>query len=251
MKQTIKGIIIGIMLTSIFFTSIQANSVMKNISVALNHINLNINDKKIATSGESYRLSNGNVVPYSILYKGTTYLPIRKASEILGKTVDWDIINNTANIIDKEDSKPTDSPIGSIDNPIPLGKRFVCEVTDDSIYGNYKVAITVNKALRGLEANKIVKSQPKLSDEELLYLELTLELLEIDNIGYQFDILNRYSYTYYNGKPLITSGIMLDNSIQNCSFKAVGKKNVKDAIIVHVDNNVMINYDQYWFKLTT
>jgi len=54
----------------------------------------------VGKAGMNYTLPNGKQVPYSILYKGTTYLPMRKVAELVGKEVTWDQDTNTAGIND-------------------------------------------------------------------------------------------------------------------------------------------------------
>src|SRR6056297_1719153 len=55
----------------------------------------------VAAEGENYLLSSGVEVPNSILYKGTTYLPIRNVGELLGKEITWNGLTSTAGINDK------------------------------------------------------------------------------------------------------------------------------------------------------
>lgn len=74
------------------------------IQAALNSVNVNLNGGVAAKSGENYTLQNGTSVPYSILYEGTTYLPVRKLSELLGIEIGWDNDTRTVLINDKFDS---------------------------------------------------------------------------------------------------------------------------------------------------
>lgn len=91
MKKIIKGILIGsivtFMLTS---TIIYATEGINTIEVLLNSVGIELNGEQVAEIDEMYTLSNGNEVPFSIVYKGTTYLPIRRISELLNKEVTWD-----------------------------------------------------------------------------------------------------------------------------------------------------------------
>jgi len=70
------------------------------ISVVLNKINIAIDGSIVGKAGMNYTLANGEQVPYSILYKGTTYLPMRKVAELVGKEVVWNSAANTAEIND-------------------------------------------------------------------------------------------------------------------------------------------------------
>ena len=61
----------------------------KKIDVVLNEIRINLEGVNVAQKGESYTLNNGAEVPYSILYEGTTYLPLRQIAEMTGKQIHW------------------------------------------------------------------------------------------------------------------------------------------------------------------
>lgn len=89
MKSNIKfltiGLIIGVLLT--MTTPVLAESIVKQIDVIFNNVNVNVN-------GEELEADN-------ILYNGTTYIPIRDVAEILGKDVIWEQETMTVNINDK------------------------------------------------------------------------------------------------------------------------------------------------------
>lgn len=101
MKKRIQGFVIGLIVSTLLFGTVFASNLV-NIPVVLNDIIINANGKNITTQGKNYTLYNGDKVPFSILYKGTTYVPIRKLSEILDKNVDWNPTNKTATITDKD-----------------------------------------------------------------------------------------------------------------------------------------------------
>jgi len=94
MKKEIKGFIIGILVSSLLINpAVLAAGATKSIDVMLNSI-------KIKVNGEPVNSDN-------ILYNGTTYVPLRAVSEMLGKDVTWDGSTNTAGINDigvKDDS---------------------------------------------------------------------------------------------------------------------------------------------------
>ena len=73
-----KGMVIGFLISLFVFSSFSFGlSAMQNIDVSMNAINISVEGVQKAQIGESYKLENGDKVPYSISYKGTTYLPIR------------------------------------------------------------------------------------------------------------------------------------------------------------------------------
>jgi hypothetical protein len=100
MRKYFKGFITGILISSILLLSITIFG--ETIETILNGVNITINGVRVAESGENYTLSNGSEVPNSILYNGTTYLPIRKISELLEKNITWDGITKTITIYDSE-----------------------------------------------------------------------------------------------------------------------------------------------------
>ena len=102
--KRLQGFILGVIITALLLGSVPVFA--ENISVLFNNINIMLNGEKIASAGDSYKLDNGSTVPFSILYKGTTYLPMRKVAELLGKEVTWDGTTNTAGISDKGLIKP-------------------------------------------------------------------------------------------------------------------------------------------------
>ena len=86
MKSYIKGVITGLAgAIALTFTFAMAD----NIEVALNGVRLNINGVDTVQWGEDITASDGTDAPSSLLYNGTTYLPMRKLGELLGKKIYW------------------------------------------------------------------------------------------------------------------------------------------------------------------
>ena len=75
--------------------------------VFFNYINILLDGKVVAERGEIFTLDSGMVLPYSILYEGTTYLPMRKLAEILGMEVLYDADTKTASINKSEKTQET------------------------------------------------------------------------------------------------------------------------------------------------
>ena len=99
--KRLRGFFSGVLIILLLVTSISAYGtefMQQTISVVFNKVNIALDGTIIGEQGENYTLANGDQVPYSILYKGTTYVPIRKISEILGKDVGWINDTNTATI---------------------------------------------------------------------------------------------------------------------------------------------------------
>ena len=96
--KRIQGFIVAIIVTVFILSNITIFA--ESIDIMLNLVNININSKLVAKAGDSYILTNGDQVLYSIVYKGTTYLPMRKLAELLDKDVIWDGNTKTASVSD-------------------------------------------------------------------------------------------------------------------------------------------------------
>ena len=91
MKRNLKGLVIGLLLGTILTSTVMGESVRKTIEVTYNSLNVMVNNKKVDAD--------------NILYNGTTYLPIRAVSEMLGKDVEWNHSTATVSINDKKDDE--------------------------------------------------------------------------------------------------------------------------------------------------
>lgn len=94
-KQTLKGLLAGVIAGAVTVYSFPV--IANSVEALMNSVNIELNGEKVASVNESYMLQNGTMVPYSILYEGTTYLPIRKVSELLEIDIDWD--NDTRSVL--------------------------------------------------------------------------------------------------------------------------------------------------------
>lgn len=91
MKRELKGFAIGVIVTIMLLSNVACSESMKQtIEVLFNSVNLEVNGKKVEAD--------------NILYKGTTYVPLRAVAEMLGKEVGWDQDTRTASIDDKEET---------------------------------------------------------------------------------------------------------------------------------------------------
>lgn len=103
MKNYCKGLVSGLLIAGIICMSIPA--IADSIEAALNPIRISVNGMDVAQWGEDYALEDGTSVPYSIVYKGTTYLPMRKLGELLGADVHWNADSSTAYVSESKDSE--------------------------------------------------------------------------------------------------------------------------------------------------
>ena len=71
------------------------------VSASFNKINIEVDGGLKAVSGEYFVRTTGDV-PYSILYMGTTYLPLAKVCEFVGKDISWNGETYTASVTNRE-----------------------------------------------------------------------------------------------------------------------------------------------------
>lgn len=71
MKKTIGGFLLGVIITTLLMSTAFGVGLQKKIDVVFNKVDISVN-------GESVKGDN-------ILYKGTTYVPLRAISEMLDK----------------------------------------------------------------------------------------------------------------------------------------------------------------------
>jgi len=90
MKKNLRPFLIGLLVGCLLMvtTPVFADNILQSIDVVLNGVNVQV-------EGE-------NVDVNSILYNGTTYLPIRKVAELVGKDIEWEQDTMTANIIERK-----------------------------------------------------------------------------------------------------------------------------------------------------
>lgn len=96
MKQ-FKGFIAGFIFACLLV--VPTTALADNVQAQFNTVNIKVDGKSAVNQGESYQLSDGNLVPFSIIYKGTTYLPVRKVSELLSLNIDYDNASKTVNVV--------------------------------------------------------------------------------------------------------------------------------------------------------
>lgn len=83
------------MLTMALIVGLGMSALAATGTVSFNASALKLNGQQISAAGENYTLANGQSVPASITYTdekggGTTYLPVRRISELMGIEVGWD-----------------------------------------------------------------------------------------------------------------------------------------------------------------
>lgn len=100
MKNYTKGVITGILIGTVIAS---VPVIAENIDVLFNSVRININGIDKVQWDENIELDNGLAAPSSVLYNGTTYLPIRKISELTGKKVYWNGDSKTVSITGQQE----------------------------------------------------------------------------------------------------------------------------------------------------
>lgn len=86
MKKTLKGFIAGVIVSTLVVSTAIAGGALQTIQVAINSVNVKVNGSKVDAN--------------NIVYKGSTYVPIRAVGEMLNKEVVWNGETRTATIND-------------------------------------------------------------------------------------------------------------------------------------------------------
>jgi len=119
--KTLKGYLAGVVTVIVLTLAINSYASTTNtIQVAFNSIKIAVNGIIQGDLGEGYVLDNGKEVPYSILYEGTTYLPLRKVAELLDKEIGWDGDTRTASV----NNRYVESPFELISGNYIAGEDF-------------------------------------------------------------------------------------------------------------------------------
>lgn len=89
-KDWLKGLVSGVLISSLLFASINAAPIRKSLAVFFNNMQVVVDGVKINPTD-----AKGNKVePFT--YEGTIYMPLRAVAEALGKDVTWDQKTYTA-----------------------------------------------------------------------------------------------------------------------------------------------------------
>lgn len=201
MKNRIKDILIGILIGSLLMTAtpVLANTILQKIDVVLNGVNVEVNGEYL----------NAN----SILYNGSTYLPLRYVAEAVGREVEWNQETMTANIIDKGDNdlnevetnivKDTDMKTSDGIKVKRINGKDYIDLQDSG----YKYNDNNNNRISVL--TKDMKLIDDFSGEICLFInnELVLESIEHISLG-KFQTYVKVDYYENIILPLLTSNII-------------------------------------------
>lgn len=197
----------GVILATILMSTVVGASVKKTIEVTLNSVNLTVNGKKVAAD--------------TILYNGTTYVPLRATAEILGKEVGWDQKTNTASINDPS----TKSEVITVEK-VPYEIKVLEPNSIGTVYMEATYKNNTNYPLTGFSMTVLLKDQNKktylsnhdtvmpgetspifntfgpstmnMEDIEILKIEIRAETPEGKTLSIDYDTkLKKYEYMEY------------------------------------------------------
>ncbi|HAS91779.1 MAG TPA: hypothetical protein DCS12_05920 [Clostridiales bacterium] len=166
------GVLIGCMLMA---TPVLAESILTKIDVVLNGVNVQLEGKDVEVN--------------SILYNGSTYLPIRKVAELVGKDIEWNQETMTANIIEKTDVKEKEG-----DN-VPNEVNVIKELMYDEFISMFDKMVVLDYVDETTEPNLFIRHyiyNGDLSFEEIKTLlhgqsDVLLQSFAEQIMGTEFD----------------------------------------------------------------
>ncbi len=110
MGKQFKGFILGFIFACLLV--VPTTALADNIQAQFNAVNITVDGNSAVKQGENYQLTDGSTVPFSINYKGTTYIPIRKISELLGIGINYDNASKTVQVTSNSNAaKAQDKPV--------------------------------------------------------------------------------------------------------------------------------------------
>ncbi|WP_312648579.1 stalk domain-containing protein [Aminipila sp.] len=131
MGKQFKGFILGFIFACLLV--VPTTALADNIQAQFNAVNITVDGNSAVKQGENYQLTDGSTVPFSISYKGTTYIPIRKISELLGIGITYDNASKTVQVASNSNAaKAQDKPVENKTTSAAVSKETSNTNTNDS-----------------------------------------------------------------------------------------------------------------------
>lgn len=105
MGKQFRGFILGFIFACLLV--VPTTALADNIQAQFNTVNITVDGNNAVKQGQNYQLTDGSTVPFSINYKGTTYIPIRKISELLGIGINYDNASKTVQVVTNANAAKT------------------------------------------------------------------------------------------------------------------------------------------------
>jgi len=97
--KNLKTFVTGAVAGAVLMSSVAFAANWTSINVVLNQFRIRTNMGDAIQWGDTYTLNNGSETAGSIVYNDTTYLPIRKISELTGNSIYFDSTSNTISLM--------------------------------------------------------------------------------------------------------------------------------------------------------
>lgn len=202
MKKNIKYFLAGFLAASV----IAAIPVLaERIDAFMNTARINVDGVDRAVWGEEIDLGDGWFAPYSINYKDTLYLPLRKVSELSGKEVFWNGDSDTVSIVDtlKDKKVIAEKP----DNDGNLWEYATCRTLDGGSY------LTVTDGYRGYtRVYRAASTSVRVTDNEVYFMRLK-EHNAVQNQGTLTKISFANDPDTQDGEALVSLYPMTDGNV--------------------------------------
>lgn len=189
MKRLIQGILVGVIISFLLMSNISVFA--DSINVLFNVVNIKINGNQIAKVGDNYTLENGNQVPFSISYMGTTYLPMRKLAELLDKEVVWEQETKTACVNDKVISSIIPSP-----TPLPMPTPITTGMTREQLARFLVQSFDLKSDKTTIDADDVTVDNEYYPDIVTVYNCDVMSKVSLDKWGPKLPI-TRAMYAFY------------------------------------------------------
>jgi hypothetical protein len=109
-RFNLKSFVLGVLVTALIFSMAMPAFASVNLDVLTNFVNVVLRGNKELSVGENFIHTNGEEIPSSIVYRGATYLPLRRLAELIGMEVGWDGSTNTVTLNDAGAPAPQPPP---------------------------------------------------------------------------------------------------------------------------------------------
>ena len=233
LKRLFTGFLAGV-LTTVILSTLVFPAIADSIDVKFNRVNIELNGEQVAKSDEYYTLDNGERVPYSISYgTGTTYLPLRKISELAGLEVNWDGVSRTVVLgsnggVENKEIKNNENEINESEGNNRLGNityedfKSMWNVTLLSSYEEYNnYTGKYNGKMTEGELRKYLRSINRATLEVYLK-DMAIETHQNQSEENFKDILNLSLTCRINNPPLdvVVTRIRIDSNFDTLDFSS-------------------------------
>ncbi|GAB6107757.1 hypothetical protein [Fusibacter bizertensis] len=193
--KRLQGFILGLMATIIIFAAFPTFA--DTVSVVFNTINLKINGVEVAKAGDQFTLDNGDKVPFSIIYKGTTYLPLKKIGQLLDKSIVWEGTTKTISVNDNGSQSSNQAPISDSNSRFnPANKNEAVLGIDAQYNGDqFDLKVELTDLLRGQSAWEMVEAanvfnEKPVDTQEIILAKFKIDVTNSNNANLQFNLIS-------------------------------------------------------------